>query len=69
LAVYAEDAVLEDPVGPSMFDPTGAGHHGHQGLTAFWEKAIAAVATFEFSSPSPTLRQPGQQHLRQHRPK
>lgn len=49
LAVYAEDAVLEDPVGPSMFDPAGAGHHGHEGLTAFWEKAIAAVARFEFT--------------------
>jgi ketosteroid isomerase-like protein len=49
LAVYAEDAVLEDPVGPSMFDPAGAGHRGHEGLTAFWEKAIAAVARFEFT--------------------
>jgi steroid Delta-isomerase len=49
LAVYAENAVLEDPVGPSMFDPAGAGHHGHEGLTAFWEKAIAAVAKFEFT--------------------
>ena len=49
LAVYAEDAVLEDPVGPSMFDPAGAGHHGHGGLTAFWEKTIAAVAKFEFT--------------------
>ncbi|GAA1030359.1 nuclear transport factor 2 family protein [Virgisporangium ochraceum] len=49
LAVYAEDAVLEDPVGPSMFDPAGAGHRGHEGLTAFWEKAIATVARFEFT--------------------
>lgn len=48
LTVYAEDAVLEDPVGPSMFDPEGKGHHGHAGISAFWEKAIAPIAAFEF---------------------
>lgn len=48
LTVYAEEAVLEDPVGPSMFDPEGEGHHGHAGLAAFWEKAIAPIDTFEF---------------------
>jgi ketosteroid isomerase-like protein len=48
LTVYAEDAVLEDPVGPSMFDEHGRGHHGHAGLSAFWELAIAPIATFEF---------------------
>ena len=49
LTVYAEDAVLEDPVGPSMFDPEGRGHHGHEGIRAFWELAIAPIATFEFT--------------------
>jgi ketosteroid isomerase-like protein len=48
LTVYAEDAVLEDPVGPSMFDPEGRGHRGHEGISAFWEQAIAPIATFEF---------------------
>ncbi len=48
LTVYAEDAVLEDPVGPSMFDPEGKGHHGHAGISAFWELAIASIDTFEF---------------------
>jgi ketosteroid isomerase-like protein len=48
LTVYAEDAVLEDPVGPSMFDPEGNGHHGHAGLRAFWELAIAPIETFRF---------------------
>jgi ketosteroid isomerase-like protein len=48
LTVYAEDCVLEDPVGPSMFDRDGTGHHGHAGLTAFWEQAIAPIARFEF---------------------
>ncbi|MCL2544173.1 MAG: nuclear transport factor 2 family protein [Nocardioidaceae bacterium] len=48
LTVYAEDAVIEDPVGPSMFDPEGKGHRGHAGISAFWEKAIAPIARFEF---------------------
>jgi ketosteroid isomerase-like protein len=49
LTVYAEDAVLEDPVGPSMFDPEGRGHHGHAGISAFWDRAIAPIARFEFT--------------------
>jgi steroid delta-isomerase len=47
--VYAEHCVLEDPVGRSMFDPEGTGHHGHAGLSAFWEQAIAPISTFEFA--------------------
>jgi steroid delta-isomerase len=48
LKVYAEDAVVEDPVGPSWFDPEGKGHHGHAGISAFWEKAIAPIEKFTF---------------------
>ncbi|UMG94549.1 nuclear transport factor 2 family protein [Nocardioides sp. TF02-7] len=48
LTVYADDCVLEDPVGRSMFDPEGTGHRGHAGIAAFWEKAIAPVARFAF---------------------
>lgn len=48
LAVYAEDAVIEDPVGPSLFDPDGRGHRGHAGIRAFWEQAIAPIGSFEF---------------------
>ncbi len=43
LTLFAPDAVVEDPVGPSMFDPEGAGHHGRDGLSAFWDKVIAQV--------------------------
>jgi ketosteroid isomerase-like protein len=49
LTVYAEDATLEDPVGPSMFDPEGNGHHGHAGISAFWELAIAPIESFHFT--------------------
>jgi steroid delta-isomerase len=49
LQVYAEDAVIEDPVGPSWFDPEGKGHHGRAGISAFWEKAIAPIERFTFT--------------------
>ena len=48
LTVYAEDAVIEDPVGRSMFDPEGKGHRGHEGIRAFWDTAIAPIERFEF---------------------
>jgi steroid delta-isomerase len=49
LAVYAPDAVVEDPVGPSMFDPEGKGHRGHDALRAFWDMVIAGVDSFHFT--------------------
>ena len=49
LAAYAEDAVVEDPVGPSMFDEHGHGHRGHAGISAFWHAAIAPVHRFVFT--------------------
>lgn len=49
LRLYADDAVVEDPVGPSMFDPDGKGHRGTDGLRAFWELAIAPVQEFHFT--------------------
>jgi ketosteroid isomerase-like protein len=49
LGLFARDAVLEDPVGPSFFDPEGRGHHGREGISAFWDLAIAPVAEFTFT--------------------
>lgn len=49
LALFADDAVLEDPVGPSFFDPEGKGHHGKAAISAFWDAAIAPVKTFRFT--------------------
>lgn len=48
VALFAEDGVVEDPVGVSMFDPTGAGHRGRAAIGAFWDLAIANVERFEF---------------------
>ena len=49
LSLWAEDAVIEDPVGPSFFDEEGKGHHGREGIGAFWDKTIANVERFEFT--------------------
>ncbi len=41
LAVFADDAVVEDPIGPSHFDPEGKGHRGKEAIAAFYDMAIA----------------------------
>ncbi|HTV94922.1 MAG TPA: nuclear transport factor 2 family protein [Steroidobacteraceae bacterium] len=41
LALYADDAVVQDPVGISPLDATGEGHRGKQALGRFWDMAIA----------------------------
>jgi len=48
LALFADDAVLEDPVGPGPFDQAGTGHHGKEAIAAFWDASIAQVERFEF---------------------
>ncbi|MBV2235713.1 MAG: nuclear transport factor 2 family protein [Sterolibacterium sp.] len=40
LALFADDAVLQDPVGVSPFDPTGLGHKGREAIGAFWDNVI-----------------------------
>ncbi|MGK4592939.1 nuclear transport factor 2 family protein [Amycolatopsis sp. w19] len=49
LELFAGDAVVEDPIGRSMFDEEGKGHHGHDGISAFWDKTIANVERFQFT--------------------
>jgi steroid Delta-isomerase len=41
LALFAEDAFLADPVGPSPFDPKGEGYVGKANVERFWNNAIA----------------------------
>lgn len=48
LSVFADDAIVEDPIGPSAFDPEGRGHRGHDAISAFWDKAIAPTDKIEF---------------------
>ncbi|HTT87711.1 MAG TPA: nuclear transport factor 2 family protein [Acidimicrobiales bacterium] len=49
LALFAEDAVVEDPVGPSMFDPEGKGHRGIEAVTAFYDNVISSSEKIEFT--------------------
>lgn len=49
LEVFAEDAIVEDPIGPSAFDPEGKGHRGKDAIAAFWDKAIAPTERLEFN--------------------
>lgn len=35
LSLFAPDAVVADPVGPSPFDPDGRGHRGLAAIAAF----------------------------------
>jgi ketosteroid isomerase-like protein len=48
LALFADDAVVEDPVGVSMFDPTGEGHRGRAAIAAFWDLTIGNAERIEF---------------------
>jgi steroid delta-isomerase len=49
LTLFADDAVLEDPVGPSFFDTEGKGHKGQDGISAFWDMAIAPIRELRFT--------------------
>jgi len=48
LALFADDAVVEDPVGPSMFDPEGTGHHGPEAIAAFYDNVIGVNESIRF---------------------
>ncbi|MBA9004187.1 nuclear transport factor 2 family protein [Thermomonospora cellulosilytica] len=48
LALFAPDAVVEDPVGPSMLDPEGRGHRGTDEIRRFWDRHIASVDAYWF---------------------
>lgn len=48
LANFAEDGWIEDPVGPSVFDPDGVGHHGAEARAHFWDITIGTISRFVF---------------------
>lgn len=41
LGLFAPDAVVQDPVGPSPLDESGDGHRGLDAIGAFWDTVIA----------------------------
>lgn len=45
---FADDATVEDPVGPSMFDPEGVGFTGRSRISEFWDLSIGTTESIEF---------------------
>ena len=41
LALFADDGVIQDPVGKSPIDPSGEGHRGTAAIGKFWDNQIA----------------------------
>ena len=48
LALFAADAVVQDPVGPSPFDPEGKGQQGIEAITSFYDNVISASEQVRF---------------------
>jgi steroid delta-isomerase len=48
VALFAEDAFVQDPVGVSPLDETGEGHHGHEAIGRFWDATIASIEKVGF---------------------
>lgn len=38
---FSDDAIVEDPIGKSVIDPTGEGHRGRAAIEKFWDDNIA----------------------------
>ena len=51
LNLFADDAVVQDPIGPSPLDPEGKGHHGRDAIAAFYDTVIgpSEAITFEIT--------------------
>lgn len=49
LALFADDAVVADPVGPSPFDPEGHGHRGRDAIAAFYDTVIGPNDSVTFA--------------------
>ncbi len=41
LALFADDAVVEDPIGPSPLNPEGQGRRGKDAIAGFWDEIIS----------------------------
>jgi steroid Delta-isomerase len=52
LSLWAPDAVIQDPIGPSPFDPAGHGHRGPEAIAAFYDNVIGPndLITFEIEN-------------------
>lgn len=48
LNLFADDAVVQDPIGSSPLDPEGRGHHGRDAIAAFYDTVIGPSEAIAF---------------------
>ena len=49
VALFAEDGVVQDPVGPSPLDEAGEGHRGHDAIRGrVWDATVATIERVGF---------------------
>src|SRR5579859_672938 len=48
LDLFADDALVQDPIGPSPFDPEGKGHYGKEAIAAFYDAVIGPSEAIDF---------------------
>ena len=48
LGLFTDDAVVQDPIGPSPLDPSGEGQRGKAAIAAFYDNVIATSEAIEF---------------------
>ncbi len=48
LSLFAPDAIVQDPVGPSPFDESGTGHRGSAAIAAFYDAVIGPNESITF---------------------
>jgi ketosteroid isomerase-like protein len=46
--LFADDALVQDPIGPSPFDPEGKGHQGKEAIAAFYDTVIGPSEAIDF---------------------
>lgn len=49
LSYFEEDALLEDPVGPSDWDPAGTGHRGIEAIGRFYDAVCTQNKRFSYT--------------------
>jgi steroid delta-isomerase len=49
LSLFTEDGIVEDPIGPSIFDPEGTGHRGKEAIGKFFDTVIGPNDKLKFN--------------------
>src|ERR1035437_10639129 len=59
IGLFTRDALVEDPVGPSMLDPEGKGHRGHGGIGRFWDEDVGSGSQNPLQGKDSLAHRPG----------